>query len=168
MAAMELTHLHSLQRPRLPCNFYGVQVSMALQAPSSVHPTSTVDDAIGVVPLLRWDVETPDAMLTMPLRARFGGFLKAVEHFDGGAFQISSAEALLMDPQQRLLLQVNPNSETLFKGYCSQEPPAPPGRQEAALACAGVLCVQQSIRQTEVAGGLTQHVQHMLPRLVHH
>ncbi len=56
-------------------------------------------DAIGLVPLDRWNVEAD------PLAARFGAYLADVAAFDAAAFSTSDAEAALMDPQQRLLLE---------------------------------------------------------------
>ena len=56
-------------------------------------------DAVGQVPLERWDVETA------PLVARFGAYLPCISAFDAALFRISSVEATLMDPQQRLLLE---------------------------------------------------------------
>ena len=56
-------------------------------------------DAVGLVPLDRWDVEAE------PLAARFGAYLLSMAAFDAAAFSISDAEAVLMDPQQRLLLE---------------------------------------------------------------
>jgi acyl transferase domain-containing protein len=54
----------------------------------------------------RWDLEAPRNGRSQ-LRARFGGFLQGVDHFDAAQFGITIPEAELMDPQQRLLLEVN-------------------------------------------------------------
>jgi acyl transferase domain-containing protein len=93
-----------------------LQVSISHRTPEVLHASgglsvlSGCDDAIGLVPLPRWDVEAPDATRQMDrptqLRVHFGGFLADVVLFDAAAFQISSAEAQLMDPQQRLMLEV--------------------------------------------------------------
>ena len=56
-------------------------------------------DAVGLVPLERWDVEAE------PLAARFGAYLSDVASFDATALGVSDAEAALLDPQQRLLLE---------------------------------------------------------------
>jgi len=64
-------------------------------------PRASSGDAIGVVPLERWDVEERPEQATW---ARFGAFLPDVAAFDGAAFGVSDTEAALMDPQQRLLL----------------------------------------------------------------
>ena len=56
-------------------------------------------DAVGQVPLERWDVQTA------PLMARFGAYLHDISAFDAAAFSVSAVEATLMDPQQRLLLE---------------------------------------------------------------
>ncbi len=63
-------------------------------------------DAITEVPLSRWDVEQVDADFPSQKTARFGGFLKQIDHFDAKFFGISPREATHMDPQQRLLLEV--------------------------------------------------------------
>jgi len=57
-------------------------------------------DAVGLVPLERWDIEID------PLAARFGAYIPDITTFDAKAFGISDNEAILMDPQQRLLLEV--------------------------------------------------------------
>lgn len=57
-------------------------------------------DAIGSVPLCRWDVDaaTPTA--------RFGGVVGGAELWDPAQYGITAAEALHVDPQQRLVLDV--------------------------------------------------------------
>ncbi len=63
-------------------------------------------DAITEVPLSRWDVEQVDTDFPAQKIAKFGGFLKKIDHFDAKFFGISPREAAHMDPQQRLLLEV--------------------------------------------------------------
>ena len=58
-------------------------------------------DAAHQVPSSRW---LPAPIST--LAERHGAFLAAAQHFDGGFFGISPAEAHAMDPQQRQLLEV--------------------------------------------------------------
>ena len=69
-----------------------------LDALAFPHPSGV--DAIGIVPLERWDVEKD------PLDARFGAYLQDIAGFDAAAFAVSASEAGVMDPQQRLLLEM--------------------------------------------------------------
>ena len=63
-------------------------------------------DAIGEVPLIRWDATASPAMSeAIACRARHCGFALGVQCFDNSAFSVSPAEASAMDPQQRLLLE---------------------------------------------------------------
>ncbi len=63
------------------------------------------DDSIDTVTSSRWDLEVGRTGSSQP-RARFGGWLQAIDTFDSSAFSITAPEADLMDPQQRLLLEV--------------------------------------------------------------
>ena len=81
-------------------------------------------DAVGLVPLARWDLERlvndPVTQHTFyqrgfkeggfnesqTLSVQYGGFLGAVELWDCKFFGVASAEAACMDPQQRLLLEM--------------------------------------------------------------
>ena len=56
-------------------------------------------DAVGEVPLTRWEAELS------PPPVRHGAFIAHAEFFDDRFFSISPAEAAAMDPQQRLLLE---------------------------------------------------------------
>lgn len=67
-------------------------------------PGVLVEDAVSVMPLSRWDVDS--TMLPNELMPRFGCVLTGVEMFDAAAVGVTAAEALLMDPQQRLMLEV--------------------------------------------------------------
>jgi acyl carrier protein len=67
-------------------------------------PGVLVEDAVSVMPLSRWDVDS--TMLPNELMPRFACVLTGVEMFDAAAVGVTAAEALLMDPQQRLMLEV--------------------------------------------------------------
>jgi len=69
---------------------------------------SSGTDAVGVLPRSRFDMdavfdEEPGRPGCLP--SRDGGFLDAIDAFDGAFFGISQREAERMDPQQRLLLE---------------------------------------------------------------
>ena len=83
------------------------QMSTAARLPVGIWQTSSVggNDSIDTVPCSRWDLELGRTGSSQP-RARFGGWLQAIDAFDSSAFGITAPEADLMDPQQRLLLEV--------------------------------------------------------------
>ena len=65
-------------------------------------------DKVSLVPLVRWDLDGPQATeLSVGSGAppRFGAFLSDADLFDASAFGVSAPEATLMDAQQRLLLE---------------------------------------------------------------
>ncbi|MBF8276355.1 MAG: beta-ketoacyl synthase [Candidatus Brocadiaceae bacterium] len=66
-------------------------------------------DAISEVPANRWDINAyydpnPDAPGKM--YTRYGGFIGAVDVFDGNFFSITPRESASLDPKQRVLLEV--------------------------------------------------------------
>ena len=71
-------------------------------------------DAIGPVPLDRWDSDAADQGFGS-FGGRFGGFVDGWADFDGRAFGIGRPEAAVMDPQQRLLLEVCPEHVHLLR-----------------------------------------------------
>ena len=71
----------------------------AWRSPQAALSMASPVDAVGLVPLDRWDLEKD------PLAARFGAYLLDVASFDAAAFGVADAEAALLDPQQRLLLE---------------------------------------------------------------
>eukprot|EP00854_Cymbomonas_tetramitiformis_P000816 gene816-1294_t len=65
----------------------------------------TWTDALGVVPIARWDVDASGVEFVPEGDVRFGAFMSDVEHFDGELYHMKGAEAVQVDPQQRRLLQ---------------------------------------------------------------
>ncbi len=66
-------------------------------------------DAIGEVPLDRWDWRSysDEGRASVGTAvSRFGGFLDHPEEFDAGFFGIAPREAVMMDPQHRLVLEI--------------------------------------------------------------
>lgn len=66
-------------------------------------------DAIGEVPLERWDIDRlhdPDRAAAGKMSSRFGGFIDDIGGFDAAFFGISPREAESLDPHQRILLEV--------------------------------------------------------------
>ena len=80
--------------------------STATRLPYNVIQKACAQDMVGVVPRGRWDVDGHNARREAASTGnRFAVWLEGVAHFDGAAFQVPDAEAVLMDPQQRLLLE---------------------------------------------------------------
>ena len=101
------SHLQHTQRARPPV----AVIAAARRVPPGSLTATTGScwpvDGIAVTPLARWDTDAllsgvaPDAP-----EARWGGYLRGFEHFDGAAFGMAPAEAVSCDPQQRLVLEV--------------------------------------------------------------
>lgn len=67
-------------------------------------------DAIDDIPADRWDINQfydPDQNVKGKIYTNQGGFLKDVDQFDNGFFQISPLESESLDPQVRLLLELS-------------------------------------------------------------
>lgn len=63
-------------------------------------------DAVGIVPLDRWDADHHQNTSKIFVAGRFGGFVQNWgAYFDTEAFAVSGPEAMFMDPQQRVLLE---------------------------------------------------------------
>lgn len=89
-------------------------VGMSCRFPGSVNSPESFwqllqsgQDAIEKVPLERWD----NSLYAEEDVSPYGGFIKDVDQFDAGFFQLSPREARLIDPQHRLLL------ETAWKAF---------------------------------------------------
>jgi 3-oxoacyl-(acyl-carrier-protein) synthase/NADP-dependent 3-hydroxy acid dehydrogenase YdfG len=67
-------------------------------------------DLVSLVPADRWDCEAlydpdPEQAAQGKIYCKWGGFLRDVDRFDAGFFNIPPAEAAIIDPQERLFLQ---------------------------------------------------------------
>lgn len=105
-----------------------VLMGTAWRSPHETVSFDTVRDAVGSVPLERWDVESD------PLAARFGAYLADIAAFDAAAFGIPDSEAPLMDPQQRLLM------ETLGEVVLSYQTAAVPYKSRGVFVGTIELC----------------------------
>ncbi|HTI78833.1 MAG TPA: type I polyketide synthase, partial [Acetobacteraceae bacterium] len=66
-------------------------------------------DAISEVPADRWNIDAfydPDPQMPGRMASRWGGFLRSIDGFDAGFFEMSPREARRLDPQQRLILEL--------------------------------------------------------------
>jgi len=84
-----------------------ISCGAAQRGPSPCHSIADAD-AVGLVPLERWDVEPQVGAPSLSDRhipPRFAAYLPDPGAFDPPVFGLSSAEAALIDPQQRLLLE---------------------------------------------------------------
>ncbi|MFJ4653355.1 HAD-IIIC family phosphatase [Nocardia sp. NPDC088792] len=66
-------------------------------------------DALGEVPVGRWDIEglyDPDTTATGKAYTFRGGYVDGIDRFDAAFFGIGPREAAVMDPQQRIMLQL--------------------------------------------------------------
>ena len=86
------------------------------------------EDAIGSLPLARWDADSLRSLPGSVLTPRFGAYLIHPEHFDSAAFSLSSVEASLIDPQQRLLL------ECVGEAMLTESIPGGDGTRKASLS----------------------------------
>ena len=80
--------------------------AMVIRSPQDVVSSISGVDAVGLIPLERWDLDLCiSGAASNSISSRFGAFLCGVDMFDAGMFGVGDAEAALMDPQQRLLLE---------------------------------------------------------------
>ena len=116
---MDIIHQHEAQHTPMPATTLtlvpqqGTQDTSQLVAVTAMVTRSPQDavvslsgvDAVGQVPLERWDMDVQFSSGGSGLPSRFGAFLSRVDAFDANLFGLGGAEATLMDPQQRLLLE---------------------------------------------------------------
>jgi len=129
-----------------------LRLTSAARLPADPPQRGAPAEAVGAVPLERWDLEAgrggagAEAGPAPQPRARFGGWLAGVDAFDAAAFAVPAAEAELMDPQQRLLLEVSWEALQARGADCDlalcpgQAPAAPHGNPALAQGEAVNIC----------------------------
>lgn len=127
---MEIIHQHEAQHSPMPATTLtlvpqqGAGDTSQLVAVTAIVTRSPQDavaslggvDAVGQIPLERWDMNAQFSSGTSGLPSRFGAFLSRVDAFDANLFGVGGAEATLMDPQQRLLLETAAEAQLASKG----------------------------------------------------
>ena len=116
---MDIIHQHEAQHTSMPATTLtlvpqqGVGNGSRLVAMTAMVTRSPHDavvslggvDAVGRIPVERWDLDLQLGGGSGGMPSRFGAFLSKVGAFDANMFGVGSAEASLMDPQQRVLLE---------------------------------------------------------------
>ena len=127
---MDIIHQHEAQHTPMPATTLtlvpqqGTRDSSQLVAVTAMVTRSPQDavasfrgvDAVGHIPLERWDMNVQSSSGSNGLPSRFGAFLSRVGAFDANLFGVGGAEATLMDPQQRLLLETVADSQLASVG----------------------------------------------------
>ena len=127
---MDIIHHHEAQQMAMPATALtlvpqqGTGDSPQLVAVTAMVTRSPQDavanrggiDAVGQIPMERWDMDVQFSSGSSGLPSRFGAFLSRVNAFDASLFGVGGAEATLMDPQQRLLLETVAEAQLASEG----------------------------------------------------
>ena len=116
---MDIIHQHEAQHTTMPATTLTLLpqqgtgdgsrlvavTAMVTRSPQDAVASLGGVDAVGQIPLERWDMDVQFSSGSSGMPSRFGAFLSRVDAFDANLFGVGGAEATLMDPQQRLLLE---------------------------------------------------------------
>ena len=98
--------MHSLGpvQQQAPTNNVAAITALVMHMPDGALTNAEAIDTSRLIPLDRWDMDTPPGGLFTGAAVSFGSYLSSPAAFDAAAFGTSDTEAMYMDPQQRLLL----------------------------------------------------------------